>query len=62
MISVTAWAPNDGPCETETCHAILVGHEIGLVKPGNSRKIVMKIVFVHIYQETFQFLLQSYSR
>jgi hypothetical protein len=37
-LCATAHTPDDGPCETKTCHAVVEGHEIGVVKPGAAQK------------------------
>jgi hypothetical protein len=50
-LHVTVYTPDDGPCETETCHIVAEGREIGVVKPGAAQKAALKTVFVYIYQK-----------
>jgi hypothetical protein len=39
----TAYTPDDGPCQTETCRVVVdEGHEIGVVKPGTARKAALR--------------------
>jgi hypothetical protein len=47
-LCVTAYTPDDGPCETETCRAVVGGYEIGVVKPEAAQKPDLKTVFVYV--------------
>jgi hypothetical protein len=40
------------PDETETCRAVVEGHEIGVVQPGTARRVALMAVFVYVYQVT----------
>jgi hypothetical protein len=37
-LCATAYAPDSGTCDTETCHVVVEGYEIGVVKPGTALK------------------------
>jgi hypothetical protein len=37
-LRATTYAPDDGPCETETCIVTEEGHEMGVVKLGTAEK------------------------
>jgi hypothetical protein len=53
-LHTTAYTPEDGPCETVTCRAILEEeHEMGVVEPGTARKAALKTVFVHAYPHSY---------
>jgi hypothetical protein len=47
IFMATKYIPDDGPCETETCHVVVGGHEIGAVEPGTARRAALKI---YVYQ------------
>jgi hypothetical protein len=50
-LRATAYAPDDGACETETCRVeVEQGHEIGVVKSGTAPEAALKTVFVYIHQ------------
>jgi hypothetical protein len=49
-LHVTAYTPDDGPCETETCHVVVEeGHETEGVKPGTALKTVLVYIYIYIY-------------
>jgi hypothetical protein len=42
-IHATTYTPDDGPCETKTCHVVVEeGHEIGVVEPGTAQRDALK--------------------
>jgi hypothetical protein len=45
---VCLYISDDGTCKTETCCAVVDGHEIGVVKLGTTQKAALKTVIVYI--------------
>jgi hypothetical protein len=42
-----AYTPEDGPCETETCSAVVQeAHEVGVVESGTAQIAALKAVFI----------------
>jgi hypothetical protein len=49
---LTTYAPDDGLCETETCH-VVEGHETGGLEPGIAQEAALVKYIIQVYQHFY---------